>query len=204
MMKHHPDKSRLHRRPITIVTILLLVAGSTAWGVHELTAPAHGRPTKTGGALRPHPTLKPAVLPPDSVQNNYFRLALPAGYRQQANNQATPGVLYSQTLIKSAAFGSLIINIAVKSLSDGGLGEDSSYRLRLQQASRYHLGSQTIGTDQVQIADDSQAAAVVAFWPHGAYLATISVTSGISDPSTNGNTEQLVTLKTLLAAWQWQ
>lgn len=184
--------------------MVVIAAAIVGWGVHQLTAPVHGRPTSGGTVPRTKRLAKPAVLPASNLQNDYFQLALPTGYRVQAGNAETPGILYTQTLIKPANFGSLIVVIAVKAMPEGGLSEDSSYRLRSQQTTRYKLSSQTLAGESVQIANDSQAAAVVAFWPHSGYLATISVTSGISDPGADDNADQVAALRTLLAAWQWR
>jgi hypothetical protein len=89
-------------------------------------------------------------------------------------------------------------------MPEGGLAGDSSYKLRQQKAERYRLTTQSISGEAIQIANDAESAAVVAFWPHGGYLATISISSGVSNPSSNDNAAELSVLQPLLKAWRWQ
>jgi hypothetical protein len=89
-------------------------------------------------------------------------------------------------------------------MPEGGLAGDSSFRLREKDTGRYQLSSQAAGSDIIHIANDKQSAAVVAFWPHGGYLATISVSSGVDNPSSDDNATQIKALQPLLKAWQWR
>lgn len=148
-------------------------------------------------------TVTKATPPATTVDNSYFSLALPPGYNPQTPATVS-GLLYSQTLTKPGAMGSLIITISIKQLNADGLSGDSSYHLRETQADRFKLSQQTIGGDIVHIANDQQSAAIVAFWPHVGYLATISISSGIGNPSTDDNADELKALQPLLAAWQWR
>ena len=146
---------------------------------------------------------KPTIAPATTLANDYFSLTLPPGYNVHSVTAPPNGLLYNQTLIKPGSFGSLIISLSVQKLPEGGLSEDSSYRLR-QQADHYQITSQTVHGETVQIANDKQTAAVAAFWVHGNYLATLSISSGLSDPSGDDNADELAALQPLLAAWQWR
>lgn len=171
--------------------------------VHVVSTPAHGRPTHSGGKLVVQPHHTATATPASTIQTAYFDLPLPAGYRQQGS-VAVPNLLYSQSLIKAADFGSLIITLSLRAMPDGGLEGDSNYRLRSQQSGRYHLNNQIVKGDTVAVANDSQSAAVTAFLPHGGYLAAISVTSGLGNPAGGGNSDELAALQPLLQAWQWR
>jgi hypothetical protein len=133
------------------------------------------------------------------VQSAYFQLPLPAGYEAQAASQSGP-LLYQQTLIKPSDEGSLIIVIAVLSQA---LTTNSSYTSEIQQPARYHFTSKSVDGDTVEIADDTQSGGIVAFWPHGSYLATIGISSGIDNPG-GDDSDELTALRPLLAAWQWR
>ena len=193
----------LNRRKVTlglVVFLLLLIWLGARW----LNAPATGRIIPAGHAKLTKVTPPTKTSQAATLNNSYFTLTLPLGYEVQAGNQVPPNVLYSQTLIKTGDFGSLIISVAVQNLPDGGLSADSSYQLRAGQPTRYQLNSQAIHGDTVVVASDTQSAAVVAFWPHGNYLATISVSSNLDTPSGDQDSEQFAALQPLLNAWQWR
>jgi hypothetical protein len=190
---------KAHKWRWLIGLLLLLTVVIVVFRV--ISAPVHGRQVPVDRQLTPKPHVTAPTLPASNVQSNYFDLPLPAGYKPQAA-QAVPGLLYSQTILKPSSFGSLLINISLKPLPEGGLAADSSYRLR-QQTSRYHLTSQSVDGDTVQLANDTESAAIVAFWPHGGYLATISVSSGLGNPAADDNRQELKALQPLLTAWQW-
>lgn len=130
-------------------------------------------------------------------------MALPIGYRQQSASQDTPGLLYQQTIIKSSMSGSLVIAIAISS-NASGLSENTAYNLRLRDPVRYKMTTQVIKGESVITANDTQFEAVAAFWVHADKLATISISSGLQNPATDNNTEEIKVERTLLAAWQWQ
>ena len=186
---------------------LLLVAGSTLWlAGHELSSSVHSgfSPAKTSTMAAKAPSHAPSVAPAQTLSNQYYILDLPAGYSAQDALQTPSGMLATQTIIKHGSFGSLIISIGVQPLSSDGLEADPSYHLRVSNQSRYQLHTQPQAGDTLQIANDRQEASVVAFWPHGGYLATISVSSGLGNPATNDNADVLKALQPILDAWQWQ
>jgi hypothetical protein len=191
----------MKRRYLLMAAILICLAG--VYGFTRLVAsPSHGQPVKNGTPSRKHVEAADQ-LPSTTIKTEYFELALPAGYRPQ-EAQPVLGLLYAQTLTKPSSSGSLIINISIKTMPEGGLAGDSSYKLRQQKVERYRLTTQSISGEAIQIANDAESAAVVAFWPHAGYLATISISSGVSNPSSNDNAAELSALQPLLKAWRWQ
>ncbi len=185
----------------SLLTLFILIASGIAFG-RIISAPSHGRITTSSSKFKAS-SPKPTTTPASDIQTEYFQITLPAGYKQQARSQTVPGLLYQQTIIKPSMSGSLVISIAISSLG-GGLSENTSYRLRTQDATRYKLATQVVQGDPVTITNDSQSASVVAFWPHGDKLATISITSGLQNPTTDNNASEINALQPLLAAWQWQ
>lgn len=168
-----------------------------------VSAPVQGHNTAVDVPIHKTTSKSAATAPATTPQTSYYRLSLPPGFHVQAASQSVDGLLSSQLLTKPGALGSLIINIAIKPLPDGGLDNDSSYRLRELQTSRYSLTSESHAGDTVHISNDQQSAAVVAFWPHGSYLATIGISSSIDNPATDDNADEIATLHTLLANWTW-
>ncbi len=193
--------SRRGRIWLGIFVGLALIIGLVG---RQLAAPSEGHIIPVQDHLTKVQTApKPIITPATTLTNDYFNLALPPGYAVQTVTAPPSGLLFNQTVIKSGSFGSLIISISLQKLPDGGLSEDSSYRLR-QQADRYVLSSQAVSGETVQIANDKQTAAVAAFWAHRAYLATISISSGLSNPSGDDNADEVAALQPLLTAWQWR
>ena len=92
----------------------------------------------------------------------------------------------------------------LEDLPSGGLSGDTSYTVRTQQPAEYQMSAKQYAGDMVHVASDSSTSSVVAFWPHGSYLATISISAGTDAPSGDNNADELNSLQPLLNAWQWQ
>ncbi len=195
-------KQTVQRRKYWLIIIVLL--GVIGVFAHTVSAPVKGHIIPIDVKLKHSNKVAPAHLPATSVQSSYYNLDLPAGYRVQDSSTSVPGLLYQQTLIKPSLGGSLIISIAVKAIPEGGLAGDSSYQGRVNQGNRYQMRSQSISGDTLTVANDTQSASIVAFWPHGAYLATIGISSGLDNPATNDNIDEITILQPLLKDWQWQ
>jgi|GEM_PF-2350411 len=190
-----------HRRWLVGAGLLLAVIAV----VRILSQPVHGHTTAIDIQPKKPTVAKPtAVLPASQQQNSYYSLDLPIGYRAGAGNQTVPGLLYTQLITKPGALGSLVINIAIAKLPVGGLGENSSYRLRVEQSGRYRLTSQVLGGDTIHVFQDSQSGEVTAFWPHHDHLATIGVSSVLENPGAADNAEGQTVLQTMLHGWHWQ
>ena len=197
-------KKRLSRkRKVQLCSALLLLIAMW-FGWRQLNAPVSGHPVITKDSPKPKALKPKANTSATSLDNAYFQLSLSNGYRPQSASLAVPGLLYQQTIIKPSVYGSTIINIAIKDVPEGGLAGDPSYQLRVRSPARYAITQQIINGESVVVASDAQSAAMVAFWVHGGYLATISVSSGLANPSSDGNSEQLKVLQPLLAAWGWK
>ena len=188
---------------MSIVSVLLLMCAAVS--IHFLNAPAQGRqiaPVDANKLVKSSQAAK--STPAQSLANSLFTLSLPPGYNVQSHDPTPSNLLYNQTITKPGAFGTIIIAIAVQNLPQGGLDGDASYTFRQQQPSVYTLTTERHGGDTVHIASDTSTSSVVAFWPHGSYLATISLSSGTDAPSGDNNTDSLHSLTPLLNAWQWQ
>lgn len=178
--------------------LLVVVIGVVA----KLNAPSKG-------IVNQHPTtkIKPHISTqqpnPSTQKTAYYTLNLPAGFAEISSGTAPSGTLAIQTLTKQLAIGKLVIAIAVKPTPEGGVTSDSAYQLRAAHPERYSFSTNSINGDTVTIANDSQSAAVVAFWQHQNYLATISLTMGFEGPPDDGNADELAQLQTILNAWQW-
>lgn len=193
------------KRKIQLVVILLVLLGLwLAW--RQISSPVTGKTvvTESSASLK-QSSKKPKTPDATDIKSNYFQLSLPAGYRLQSKSDSVQGLLYQQTLVKPSTMGSVVINIAVKELPAGGLSGDSSYQLRVKNPSKYVMSSESIGGRTVVVASDAQAGAVTAFMTSGGYMATISASSGVSNPTTNdNNATQRKALQPVLEAWRWQ
>jgi hypothetical protein len=173
-----------------------------------LTAPVQGHKIAVDHAIKQSQSTTPKPVPASILQNQYFRLQLPIGYSPQTNTAPLPtGILLTQTILKTSTNGTEIITVSVTGLPTGGLANNSSYQLRVQSPQIYKITTQTIAGDTLSLSKriDGQSGEVVAFWPHGAWLATVSLTTGLDDNSSDSQqTANLTDLQTLLANWQWQ
>jgi|GEM_PF-5935487 len=202
--KNVAKKKRFSRRTkIQLIFVFLIIFG-LAYAWHQISAPVVGQKIVTKNALKKQVTTTKPTAPASDITNPYFSLSLPQGYRPQANNQAVPGMLFQQTIIRPSSFGSVVINISVKQLPDGGLQGDSSYQLRIKSPARYTMSQLNVNGETVMMASDAESAAVVVFWVHGGYLATISASSGLGNPAQDNNETQKKALQPVLDAWRWQ
>jgi hypothetical protein len=172
------------------------------YAVKQVSAPAHGTEIHTGQKLvATRPKTQTAPKAASTIQNNYFDLRLLPGYREQAASTTVPGLLFQQTIIHPSASGSTVIELAIKSLPEGGINNDSAYRIR-QQSANYQLGSLRQGSETIIVAAHRQDSSAVAFWSHGKLMATISVSYGVaSDADSSDETKQ--TIQTLVNNWHW-
>ena len=192
------NKKRLIKFAVFIVFVVI-ISGIAA----KLNAPAKGVVNQHPKA-QSKPRLVAAQSAPSTQQTAYYELNLPAGFAVVPSAAPPNGILAVQSLTKQLAIGKLVIAIAVKPLPDGGAQADSAYQLRIVHPERYTFTTKTIKGDTVSIANDSQSAGVVAFWPHQGKLATISLTMGFEGPPGDGNADELEQLQTILSAWQWR
>lgn len=195
-------RPRRRKVGVSIVAVILILVGVI---VHYLDAPAEGHTIPaTDAAKVVKATTKPPASPAQQLTNDFFSLSLPPGYNVQSHQPTPSNLLFNQMITKPGGFGTLIIAISIANMPSDGLDGDTSYTFRAQQPSVYQMSTKNYGGDTVHIASDSQTSSVVAFWPHGSYLATVSISSGTDAPSGDGNQDELNSLQPLLAAWQWQ
>jgi hypothetical protein len=193
--------TRRQRTALLLIGFALLIVVIS----RVLSAPEHGKtiaiePSTVKALVKPQPKITPA----STDEQQYFSLNLPAGFVQQGSQRPGGNVLFAQTIIKTGSFGSMLINIGIQNVPDGGLDADPSYHLRTTQTDRFTISHTTFDGESVAIANDQQSAVVVAFWVHGSHFATISTSQGIGNPATDDNTEVIKVLNQLLSAWSWK
>jgi hypothetical protein len=180
---------------------MIVILLGLVWLDHVLLSPAVGHsetPLLTPTGSRPSASEAP---PATAEGNHYYELDLPPGYTAQAATQPA-GLLLAQTILKPGPAGTLIITIGVSDLPAGGLSANSSYALRVHAPNTYSL-SQLKGTT-VFTRTDGVNGEVVAFWVHGARLATISVTDGVSNAGGGDTVVDRAVLQTIIASWHWR
>jgi hypothetical protein len=194
-------KARLKLASIATISIIGI---ALIWlFVSLLSSPQSGHSVKT--KLKATPDSSSQTTTPTSAQpvsNSYFNLNLPAGYVAQSQSIGQSGNLYTQTIIGTSTNGSQIVAIAITS---GDLASNPSYVLRTSKPGEYIPTTNMIAGQKVTVFTDNQTSNVVAFWPHGQYLATISVSGGYVDVSSGGSQNpEMTVLSNLLSGWQWR
>ncbi len=171
--------------------------------VKILTSPALGHNVAVDRkALTVHPT-SAAPAPASTLDNKYFTLHLPSGYKLNSTQTTPTDSLVSATIVKGSAFETSVMSVSVVKSPDGVWQNLSSYRARQQTPNNYSISSFSQSGETLSLVTrrDGEAGEVVAFWPHGAYVATVAVSSstqGTGDTETNQ-----ANLRTLLTNWQW-
>jgi hypothetical protein len=200
---HQPIILAQQRHPKRWIIGGLIVVVAISIMVKILTAPVHGhtiavdhRPSKI------HPA-GAAPAPASTLDNQYFTLRLPLGYKLNSSQTTAADSLVNAIIFKTSAFGTSIISVAIVKTPDGGWQNLSSYRARQQAPDNYSIASLAKGSETLSLITrrDGEAGEVTAFWPHGAYVATIAVstnTQGTGDTDANR-----ANLQTLIANWQW-
>lgn len=192
--KRHP-----WRFAAVIVVVVIFISGFATF----LARPAEGKNTFVDLPIK-RPTHRSATLPASTLDNQYFKLMLPVGYRISGGQNNTGDALRVDTIIKPSGFGSAIISVAIVTKPSGGVSELTSYRVRAEASSSYQIADKTIGGDQLKVASrlGGEAGEVVAFWPHAGYVATIAVSSGEAANGSDIDINQAI-LQTILKNWQW-
>lgn len=185
------------------IAIVIVIGLWFAW--KQISSPVTGKTVVTDASASIRAKGKTNKTPrATDIENNYYMLKLPAGYRVQATNESVSGLLYQQTLVKPSTMGSVVISIAVKNSPEGGFSGDPSYQMRVKNSARYTMNTESIGGQNVVLASDAQAGAITAFIANGGRMATVSASSGVSSPTGDNNEAQRQALQPVLEAWRWR
>ena len=140
----------------------------------------------------------PVTPPPTVIAGRLVRFTAPSGFDQQAP------VVLSGLMLEAWNFtdGGITTGAASPHLSIAimtqALGDNASLRLRLQQPKLYAATTAMVNGEKITIMTRSDGATeATAFWPHGRYLATLSLTDASSVAATKQLTEVLQSLRWL-------
>lgn len=186
--------------------LVVFLIGVGGYLYNLISSPVEGKvvPAQINKSKMKKTTASPEAKPEVALSSDIFDLKVPPGYTvQQSSGQISAGLLYQRSLIKSSAFGSIVIAIAIKPLPEGGLSADSSYTSRQQQPEHYRFSDVEVRGETLKIATEIASGSTVVFWPYGGHLATIGTSSAISNP-TSDTTEIMRAIKPLLEAWRWR
>ena len=185
-----------------LLLIIFVLCGFAFYAGHKLNSPVHGVKTASSEKVTTRTnssTNKTEVTNGNTkLENNYFRLDITGSYSvtSQANDNNSPQ--YTATLLKRSTAGTQVVSITIENNS-GGLESNSSYRLRSEHSDTYKSGEVSVGKTKLQTFTDTRDGSIAAFWLHGSYIATVSVSSsGFADTN-----DLAATLKEVLDGWQW-
>jgi hypothetical protein len=201
---HQPVVIERRRHPKRWLIGAGLLVSAVAVVIKIIAAPTQGHTTSVDQTYKKTTYPIANVVPASTIDNQYFRLPLPAGYKLNASQLGTADALLSDTIFKSSNDGTRIIAVAIVSTPSGGLEQLSNYRARATAPAVYRLTQQTIKGQPVTLSErlDGEAGEVVAFWPHGSDIATLAISTGLQS---GGDTAvNRANLQTLLDSWQWK
>ena len=192
---------RRHLKRWIIGGLTVVVAVITL--VKILTSPALGHNVAVDRKpLIIHPTSAAPALA-STLDNKYFTLHLPSGYKLNSTQTTAADSLVNAIIFKSSTFETSVMSVSVVKSPDGGWQNLSSYRARQQTPNNYSISSLSQSGEILSLVTrrDGEAGEVVAFWPHGAYVATVAASSSTQGTGDTNNNQ--ANLSTLLANWQW-
>jgi|GEM_PF-4194063 len=154
------------------------------------------------GTVRTQPAAvnaaSPVTPPPTVIAGRLVRFTAPSGFDQQAP------VVLSALILEAWNFtgggvttGATSPHLSIAVMTQA-LGDNASLRLRLQQPKLYVATTAMVNGEKITILTRSDGATeATAFWPHGRYLATLSLTDASSFAATKQLTEVLQNLQWL-------
>ena len=174
---HQPIVTAAQRHPRRWIAAGIFAVVSVIVIVKILTAPAHGHIVAVDHTVTTKRAVSAKPAPASTLDNQYFSLHLPVGYRLNSSQTTAADSLLNAIIFKSSSFGTSIITIAIVKSPEGGWQELSSYRARQQAPANYGITTQVIAGDTVGIVTrlDGTDGEVTAFWPHGALVATLAI-----------------------------
>lgn len=167
------------------VGAVVVVANNPAVGtVHQLSAAVD--------------TATPPAPPPTVIAGRLVRFTAPSGFDQQAP-VVLSGLMFEAWNFTGGGVttGAVSPHLSIAIMTQA-LGDNASLRLRLQQPKLYAATTAMVNGDKITILTRSDGATeATAFWPHGKYLATLSLTDASSVAATKQLTEVLQSLRWL-------
>jgi len=134
------------------------------------------------------------------LTTTYYSTLYPARYKlspKPTNSASIDAVVLIAHQQSGAGVGSKI-TLTIVPMPEGGVTEDSSYKLSAGRPDLYALTEDQYGSDNVQIATRSDPSYErVILWPHGSYLLTITLTAGAQTQFIDNE------LQTVLTNLQW-
>ncbi len=192
-------KKVLSRKKVKLSVGLLLlicaVIGLTAAVLHIMRQPANGDVIKTNPTelTTPQPSVR-------TLDSKYFSTQYSGRYQLLPSTNASAS-LQSWTLVAHQEAGVGIqrkLSIVITKLPDGGVKEDSAYKLYAAHPELYQLSQAVYANDSVFVAkrtDTSYQQNIL--WPHDGYLLTVSLTSASQTDLADSE------LQSLLTALRW-
>jgi len=186
----------INKKVIIPLVIILVIVGAMLLLIRSLNSPAEGvvGVTSQKNANEPPPS-------PKKLSGKYIAFKYPNRYEQIAKN-STSASLEHWTLYGRQALGpgpSAQISVIVTTLPNGGVKEDSAYKLYAAFPDKYKLTETTQDNEKVIIGTANGAEYIrTALWEHKNLLLTVAFSS-------NQENEQLVTeMNALLASVDWK
>ena len=178
------------------LTLILIVLGVIGWALNnKLSKPVTGTIV---AATTSEDTIKPQVN--ENLRTPYYSVKYPARY-DLSPKPAHSASLDAEILIahQQARYGTgSRITLTVETAPIGGVSETSNYKLYKAEPNLYSMTAATYSGDPVTVVTRVEPNyQKIILWPHGAYLLTITLSSGVQAATTDAD------LQTIIDSLRW-
>jgi hypothetical protein len=166
-----------HKYKLSLGATLVVSFGVVAYKSYGmLSSPA------AGTIKSPEKTVESMEFTPDkreqTLQSKFITLKYPAAMTSVSDtSQQNPGVLEQYQLMTQHPTGNDILVVTVKKLPQGGLAEESSYRLRQTQADQYEESREKLGANDLVLVRHRTNQEAVAYATGNGMLTIIALKS---------------------------
>lgn len=186
---------RINRKKFKTGTVILLViaviVGLILFMMNRLNQPANGTiiQANTTELTTPQPSVR-------TLDSKYFTAQYSGRYQLLPSTEASASLQYWTLVAHQQAGGNIQrkLSIIVAKLPEGGVKEDSAYKLYDAHPELYQLTQVTYSGETVFAAKRSDPTfQQTVLWPHGEYLLTVTLTAATETDTANDEFQSLLT-----------
>ncbi len=173
-------RRRPSRRLAFVAVVGLALTGTLIFIAGLINSPSDGI-VKTYAQAEAGASPSTTPLPDNTLKGTYIRFAYPAQFSQIVTSIDDPAHWIETYVIRrpvSLQNGpSMTLAVEVAKLPVGGLGEDSSYRMRQLKNTVYTASQTTVNGEAATMMTKADGSEKTLFWPHGTLELTVAMST---------------------------